>query len=60
MTTINRELGAPPPRAIVKTQLVVNLARCLGAEPRNGGFSGAEPVAIADATAQWEDAARRD
>jgi lipoate-protein ligase A len=60
MTTIRRELGASPPRAIVKTRLVVNLARCLGAEPRNGDFSGAERVAIADATTQLEDVARRD
>jgi len=60
MTTIRRELGAPPPRAIVKTRLVSNLARCLGAEPRHGDFSGAERAAIAVAVAQLEDFARRD
>lgn len=60
MTTIGRELGAPPPRAIVKTRLVSNLARSLGAEPRNGDLSAAERAAIAVAAEQLEDAARRD
>ena len=60
MTTIRRELGAPPPRAIVKTRLVSNLARCLGTEPRNGDFSEAERAAIAVAAEQLEDEDRRD
>ena len=60
MTTMRRELGTPPPRAIVKTRLVSNLARCLGAESRNGEVSKAERAAIAVAAAQLEDVARRD
>jgi len=60
MTTIRRELGAPPPRAIVKTRLVTNFARTLGAEPRHGDFSGTERAAIAVAAAQLEDVARQD
>jgi lipoate-protein ligase A len=60
MTTIRRELGVPPPRAIVKTGLVSNLARCLGAEPMNGDVSKAERAAIAVAAEQLEDVARRD
>jgi lipoate---protein ligase len=60
MTTMRRELGTPPSRAIVKTRLVANLARCLSAEPRHGDFSGAERAAIAVAAAKLEDVARRD
>jgi len=60
ITTIRRELGLSPPRAIVKTCLVTNLARSLGAEPRHGDFSGTERAAIAVAAAQLEDVARQD
>jgi lipoate---protein ligase len=58
--TIRRELGLSPPRAIVKTRLVTNLARSLGAEPRHGDFFGTERAAIAVAAAQLEDVARQD
>jgi lipoate-protein ligase A len=51
ITTIRRELGLSPPRAIVKTRLVTNLARSLGAEPRHGDFFGTERAAIAVAAA---------
>jgi hypothetical protein len=58
MTTMRRELGAPPSRTMVKTRFVANLARRLGAEPKNAGVSEAERAAIAAAAEQLEDIAR--
>jgi len=60
MTTIRRELDAPLSRALVKSRLVSNLARCLGAAPRNGDVSKAERAAIAVAAEQLEDLAQLD
>ena len=55
---MRRDLGAPPSRTMVKTRLVANLARRLGAEPKNADVSEAERAAIAAAAEQLEDMAR--
>jgi lipoate---protein ligase len=60
MTTMRRELDAPPSRSIAKILLVTNLARCLGAQPKKVDVSGAERAAIAITAEQLEDVARRD
>jgi lipoate---protein ligase len=60
MTTLRRELGAPPPRVAVKRRFVVNLARCVGAEPLMTGVSDEERATIAIAAERLEDTARQD
>jgi lipoate-protein ligase A len=59
MTTMRRELGAPPDRAMVKARFIANLARCLDAEPRESAISDEEWPAIAIAAEWLEDAAWR-
>jgi len=60
ITTMRRELGARPARAMVKARFVANLVRCLGVKPREGSITDEERAAIATAAEWLEDAARRD
>jgi lipoate---protein ligase len=60
MTTMRRELGARPARAMVKARFIANLARCLGVEPRESSITDEEWAAIATAAERLEDTARRD
>ena len=46
MTTMTRELGAPPPRDEVRAALVANLGKSLGVELESGALTGEEHTTI--------------